>query len=201
MRLAGFGEDYTNERIYERVIGNPMLARMCMFHQKKTAVRRYCLVTRSDKIQKVGGLKGLYLRYCYSLGYLPKYKQNPNRIHYLLKDDLMRLDRLTKEVRLLCKNEIETDDDLKIYRTKVEEKISTLQSERKELRNEVRRQIPEKKREYIKSQIADISKELKRLREEAELCSDIKVRSGDLAQKLDKVRADEERKKEKEMRR
>ena len=38
------------------------------------------------------------LYYCYRLGYLPKYKkQNNARLHYLLKDDLMKLDKITDE--------------------------------------------------------------------------------------------------------
>ena len=59
-------------------------------------------MTREHKICKVGGLYGLYLHYCYKLGYLPRYKkQNPARLHYLLRADLMKLDEITAQVRLL----------------------------------------------------------------------------------------------------
>ena len=58
-------------------------------------------MTREHKIRKVGGLYGLYLHYCYKLGYLPKYqKQNPARLHYLLREDLMKLDQITAQVML-----------------------------------------------------------------------------------------------------
>ena len=74
--------------------------------------RQYRLPTRESKIQKVGGLYGLYLYYCYRLGYLPKHnqkQQNTARLHYLLKDDLMKMDELTKQVTLLGKHQIGTD--------------------------------------------------------------------------------------------
>lgn len=45
--------------------------------------------------RKIGGLRGLYLYYCYKLGILPK-KRQPNyaRLHYLLKDDLIKMDAM-----------------------------------------------------------------------------------------------------------
>lgn len=47
------------------------------FAKETVRVRQYRLPTREHKIKEVGGLYGLYLHYCYKLGYLPKYK---NRI-------------------------------------------------------------------------------------------------------------------------
>lgn len=85
------------------------------FQPKTYIVRQYRLPTREHKIQKVGGLYGLYLYYCYRLGYLPKHnqkQQNTARLHYLLKDDLMKMDELTKQVTLLGKHQIGTDEQL-----------------------------------------------------------------------------------------
>ena len=40
---------------------------------------------------------------------LPKNKkQNYARLHYLLKDDLMKMEAITQETRLLCRNRIDT---------------------------------------------------------------------------------------------
>ena len=64
-------------------------------------------------IKKIGGLRGLYLHYCYQLGILPKNKkQNYARLHYLLKDDLMKMEAIAKETRLLCRNHIDTAQQL-----------------------------------------------------------------------------------------
>lgn len=40
-------------------------------------------MTREHKIRKVGGLYGLYLHYCYKLGYLPRYK-NKTRLGFII---------------------------------------------------------------------------------------------------------------------
>ena len=69
------------------------------------------------KLRKVGGLYGLYLHYCYKLGFLPKYqKQNPARLHYLLREDLMKLDQITAQVRLLGREHISTSEQLFSYK-------------------------------------------------------------------------------------
>ena len=63
--------------------------------------------------KKIGGLRGLYLHYCYRLGILPKSrKQNYARLHYLLKDDLMKMEAISQETRLLCRNRIDTVEQL-----------------------------------------------------------------------------------------
>lgn len=52
-------------------------------------------------------------RNCYKLGILPKNKkQNYARLHYLLKDDLMKMEAIAKETRLLCRNHIDTAQQL-----------------------------------------------------------------------------------------
>lgn len=115
IRTYRLGEEYTKEKILERLIANRDNIVFKPFQPKTYIVRQYRLPTRESKIQKVGGLYGLYLYYCYRLGYLPKHnqkQQNTARLHYLLKDDLMKMDELTKQVTLLGKHQIGTDEQL-----------------------------------------------------------------------------------------
>ena len=87
IRLKNLGEDYTEEAIKRRLTENQGV-RLMPFTNQTVVIRQYRLPTRENKIKKVGGLYGLYLHYCYKLGYLPKYKkQNTARLHYLLKED------------------------------------------------------------------------------------------------------------------
>lgn len=108
IRLARLGEEYTNERIRQRVMENPVTVRFQTFQKSAHKPRQYLLLTRLDRINKKPGLQRLYLRYLYELGYLPRYRQNPNRVHSLLKDDLMRCEKLSQQARLLAKHDIET---------------------------------------------------------------------------------------------
>ena len=129
--------------------------------QKTYIVRQYRLPTRENKIQKVGGLYGLYLYYCYQLGYLPKHnqkQQNTARLHYLLKDDLMKMDELTKQVTLLGKHQIGTDEQLFSYKRSVEDEIKTLTADRTHLRNEIRKvDISDERLSAAKMKISAIS--------------------------------------------
>ena len=174
------------------------------FQPKTYIIRQYRLPTRENKIQKVGGLYGLYLYYCYRLGYLPKYnqkQQNTARLHYLLKDDLMKLDELTKQVTLLGKHQIGTDEQLFSYKRSVEAEIKTLTADRTHLRNEIRKvDISDERLSATKAKISAISERLKELRKEEKLCDGIAKRSGLIADTLSQVRAEEEKSQRKESR-
>lgn len=195
IRLVNLGEDYTNERIIERLRENQSKVILQPFQRETYLPRQYRLQTREHKIRKVGGLYGLYLHYCYKLGYLPRYKkQNTHRLHYLLRDDLMKLDELTAQVRLLGKQGITTSEQLFSYQSKVEEEIKSLTADRKHLRNEIRKvNIDDAMLSAAKEQISVISTRLKELRREARLCDGIAERSGVIRERLDIVLAEEEK--------
>ena len=196
IRLARLGEEYTNQRILERVKENPSSVRLELFQKKTARPKQYVLFTRKDRINHIGGLRGLYLKYCYELGYLPRYRQNPNKVHYLLKDELMKCEKYSKQARLLGKCEIETEKELAFFIEKNEEKLRSLSSERDELRKISRRVMPEEERDKLKKQISEKTSEMKKLREEVKLCKDIETRSGVISEKLEKIRTEEERTKE-----
>lgn len=64
------------------------------FSEPQPQVKVYRVKGSLKNAKKIGGLRGLYLHYCYKLGILPKgRKQNYARLHYLLKDDLMKMQR------------------------------------------------------------------------------------------------------------
>lgn len=195
IRLARLGEEYTNERIIERVLSNPISVRMMDFQPKG---KQYLLITRRDRIKKVGGLKGLYLKYCYELGYLPKYKQNVNRVHPMLKEDLMKCEMFTKQVRLIGKHEIADREDLAFFIASTNEKMEVLKSEREHLRKVIRRAIPEDDKVKTKIRISEISDRLKHLRDELKLAKDIEERSEVMEQRLQRIDVERDKEQRKE---
>ena len=112
IRLMRLGKEYTNERIMQRLSANPESVRFKSFQMPKPLKRQYLLLMRKDRIGKVGGLRGLYLKYCYMLGYLPKYTQDANKVPEILREDLLKCEKYTKQIRLLSKYEIHTDEEL-----------------------------------------------------------------------------------------
>lgn len=112
-RLYKLGEDYTNERITERIRENSYAVKFSRFAEPQKTVQVFRVKGSLKNAKKIGGLRGLYLHYCYRLGILPKSrKQNYARLHYLLKDDLMKMEAISQETRLLCRNRIDTVEQL-----------------------------------------------------------------------------------------
>ena len=69
--------------------------------------------------------------YCYLLGIFPKNRpqQSRKRMHFLLREDLLKLDAITAETRLLIGHRIDTAEQFFCYRDEVNGKIEALTSD------------------------------------------------------------------------
>ena len=191
-RLYKLGEEYTNERIMERITENSYAVKFSRFAEPQRTVRVFRVKGSLKGAKKIGGLRGLYLHYCYKLGILPKNKkQNYARLHYLLKDDLMKMEAISQETRLLCRNRIDTVEQLLSYKGSLETEKTDLLQKRKELYSKSRKTGGGEK-EAIRSQLSDLSKRLSVIRKEVRLCEGIEARNATLKEKLSTIRADEE---------
>ena len=198
-RLYRLGEDYTNERITERIRENSYAVKFAPFAKPQKQVMVYQLKGSLKSARKIGGLRGLYLHYCYRLGILPKRKQqNYAKLHYLLKDDLMKMDAIAKETRLLCRNRIDTAEQLSSYKGSLKFEMSELTEQRKGLYS-LSRKSDGKDKEAVKAQISKITERLKVIRKEVRLCEGIEVRSGVLKEKLQTIQTEEQETKGKEL--
>ena len=198
-RLYKLGEEYTNDRIMERIRENSYAVKFQSFSEPQPQVKVYRVKGSLKNARKIGGLRGLYLHYCYKLGILPKdRKQNYARLHYLLKDDLMKMEAITQETRLLCRNHIDTAEQLCSYKGSLETEMSALLQKRKELYSKSRR-ISGEEKEAVKAELSDISGRLKIIRKEVRMCEGIAARSDTLKEKLQTIRADEHEQQRKEL--
>lgn len=195
IRLVRLGDGYDKEGIMERLRANLLPVRMEAFHPGRGKKRQYHLRTRNDRVRSTGGLRGIYLYYCYRLGYLPKYRQNPNHIHYLLRDDLLKLEHITEEVRFLGENGIETGEQLAGYKKNLTRKMELLTGQRNIHRNVLRRKSASpSQKEEAKEQINKINATLKKIRKEIRLCESIERRSPEMERKLQSVEREEQKK-------
>ncbi len=195
IRVHRMGDDYTRERIFERINEN----RVAVMNGKNKAlsytsyrnVTAYSIYIAKQK----GGLRGLYLHYCYRLGILPKGTQRNNaRLPPQLKDDLMKLDRISKEVRFLYAHKIDATEELCVYKDEVATKIDLLKKERQRLWNASRKVPDGAELKNIKEQIAICSLRLKDLREEVKCADGVLQRSQAIENKLCEIERDEKRK-------
>jgi len=176
-RLArNFGDEYTIEEIKRRILSQKRPHRIpessvCIRkHSHKNLIRK--------KIRRVGGLTGLYLYYQYLLGNIPMSRKGSRRNNFSLKADLAKMDKISKETRLLCRNKIETADELTSFKIRKQTEADTLMEKRDILRRDLRKEPESENIEAIRINIAGITKDLRELRREMRLADDIAVRSG-----------------------
>ena len=193
--MRNFGEDYSLDNIRRRIVSQSRPERKKP--EQKPEILRVRLIGNLKVARKLTGFRALYVHYCYLLGIFPKNRpqQSRKRLHFLLREDLLKLDAITAETRLLIGHRIDTAEQLFCYRDKVSEKITALTEKRKQLykaqRTAAVKSDPEKTAE-VKAQITALSKELAALRKEVVLCNSIAERSGVIQEKIKAVREDEQ---------
>ena len=193
--MRNFGEDYSIEQIRRRLLSQTRAEKKPP--EPPRQVMRVRLLGSLKTARKITGFRALYFHYCYLLGIFPKNKPNKNRrrLHFLLREDLRKLDTITAETRLLVGHRIDTAEQLFSYQSEVKGRIAALTDERKLLyklqRTAAVKTDPEKAAE-IKDRISALSKELAARRREVSLCDDIAERSGVIKEKIKAVREDEQ---------
>lgn len=190
IRIHQLGEAYTRESIERRIYDNDPSVRTERIRQSYRMPNHYNLRRRIDRIMGRSGLEKLYLRYCYELGYLPKYRQNPTRLHAVLKEDLLKCDQYSGQAKLLSKYHVNTDEDLMHLKGMLLDRMSSLTSERDDLRNLIRRNIPACEIDAAKEKTAELTAELKELRRELKVCSQIEERSAHVKENLEIIDRD-----------
>lgn len=203
IRLARLGEDYTNDRIEERVLENPSEVRLMRLQKAEYKNEKYNLPTREHKIKKVGGLKGLYLHYCYKLGYLPKYNQSPVKVHYIYRDDLLKMKQIAEEAKLLMRENISTMDELKGYEEKLTGRLEEKLTERRKIYNQSNQKfLTSEEKDVNTRKLMEINSMVSEIREELKLCKGVEKRSVSIEEKMEREHKEQilQRGKEKQLR-
>lgn len=194
IRIHQLGENYTRESIERRIYENDPSVRTERVRQQYHRSNHYNLRRRIDRIMGRSGLEKLYLRYCYELGYLPKYQQNPTKLHILLKEDLLKCDQYSEQAKLLSKYHVNTDEDLSQLMEKIEEKMQSVSAERDEMRKVSRRNIPIAQIDAARDKVTELTAELRELRKELKVCTQVQERSDHVRENLEII--DRERQRE-----
>lgn len=191
MKLArNLGNEYTYDAICKKIIANTRSIPPEKKGPDKVIVMK--LHGPLNKHRKYKGFRALYFQYCFKLGILPKNKSiSPARLHFLLKEDLAKLDNINKETKLLCTNKIDTSQQLFSYQNQHQEQMNSLISKRKHLRYKLRSVHLEDDKSLLKNEISKLTAEIGKLRKEVILCSNIAERSEVIKGKLRVIKEDE----------
>ena len=187
-----FGEEYSYERICQRILES----RRPLPAGKSGQRKHYQVRVQKGKARKIGGLRGLYLRYCFELGIFPKRKRSPAKTHFLLREDLAKLEQITKEIRLLGTYHIDTESGLFLFREKRKQEIEQLSEKRSSLKRTLRTKAGKEKIEELRGEIAGLTGEIRKMRKEVVLCDRIAERSGIIREKLQAVQRERQEGKE-----
>ena len=192
--MRNFGEEYSIENIRRRILSQYIPEKPLAEPERKTC--HYRMQGSMKTVRKITGFRALYFHYCYKLGIFPKDRpQNRKRLHFLLREDLLKLNNISQEVRLLVRHKIDAAEQLSLYKNGLEVQIEKLSAERKALykkQRTVKCQSDPKLAEAVKKEIDGLTEQLKNLRREVHLCDDIAQRSGVITEKLKAVREDEQ---------
>ena len=196
IRIHQLGSDYTRESIERRIYENDPSVRTERIRQSYRITNHYNLRRRIDRIMGRTGLEKLFLRYCYELGYLPKYRQNPTRLHIVLKEDLLKCDQYSEQAKLLSKYRVNTDEDLSILMERIGARMKELSSERDELRLTAKRVLPTAETDKAREDAKKLTHAIRELRHEAKVCREVQERTGHVRENLEIIDRDRQREKE-----
>ena len=195
IKLArNFGEGYTMEAIRKRILTQTVKQTGRQMRKNPHIVRVH---GNTRPAKKIGGLRGLYLHYCFLLGILPANTPvSPKQVHMLFREDLIKLDTISKETTLLCRYRIDTAEQLFSLKEKLQKKMEELTDTRKHLRCRKRSIHDEGRRSEITKEITDLTKQIGKLKKEVTFCDGIAARSGVIKEKIKTVRQEMQKGKE-----
>lgn len=172
-RLYKLGKGYSLDEIRDRIWQNQY--KHYPFSDIRY-VKKYRYKGDQKKHRKITGLRALYFRYCYELKIIVKHPFLKKRVSFLLREDIVKLDKLNEDIRFLGKYGIETMVDLDRSKESKMEEIEFLKQERKLAdpnRNE------------------EIKKELAQLRKDIRICDRIAERSIAIQEKRKEIKEKE----------
>ena len=191
--VRSFGEDYTIENIKKRIL-----------EEKETRVpfiknyyrKVYFPFKKRHKRAKAKGFIALYYHYCYLLKVFPN-NVPQQQLPASIRADVAIIEQLSNEARFLSDNRITTITELKDYIDENNFKIRVLLDKRERLWAKRKVIKNEEQRKGICNEISKCTEELIKLRKEAELCNDIKIRTQKIDENLNELDIQEKQEKEK----
>jgi len=202
IKLArAFGEEYTIERIRERIIETPIPQRKKAYNPR--AARRVRLAKGKLKTRrKMTGLRALYFYYLYRLGVFSKKKPEPpkpkpkssKQVYFLYREQIRSIRKISEEAQFLARNRIDTIKQLDAHNASSSKAMDGLIEQRQQLRNRIRHMDDKEEKAAAWEGVRALSAQIKPLRKEVRLCSNIERRSCTIQEAIRKERGHSETK-------
>lgn len=169
VRIDSLGEQYTQEKIRQRLIDNQKDITLYAIRIPKRFTPLMELQYELKRAQRMDGMQ-LAFELIIELWKLMTGnnidKSSPKPLSPTLRREVQRLDQTLKEYKLLCENQIDSAEELVSFIEKKSADISVWESKRQKIYNRIRRPKSDEEKEQNKAAARKISTKLKPLREE-----------------------------------
>ena len=169
VRLDSLGEQYTLEKIRQRLIDNQKDITLYAIRIPKRFTLLMELRLALKKAQRMDGMQlafALIIELWRLITGNNIEPSSPKPLSPALRQEVRKLEQTLKEYKLLCENQIDSAQGLVSFIEKKSTDISDLESERQKIYNHIRRPKSEEEKELNKAVAREISAKLKPLRKE-----------------------------------
>lgn len=192
VRIDSLGEQYTQEKIRERLILNQKDITLYAGRIPKRFAPLMELQLEFKKAQRMDEIQlafALIIELWKLITGNNIDKSSPKPLSPSIRREVQRLDQTMKEYRLLCENQIDSAQELVSFIEKKSADISALESKRQKIYNRIRRPKSEEGKEQDKAAAREISAKLKPLRKELKTAQSITERYPHILELLETERA------------
>ncbi len=190
VRLYRLGEDYDLPAIRERTEANRQRYACDFSYQryKPTPVqrirpKRFRLNGSFSTVKKIGGLRGLYLHYCYCLGIIPKCSRH-KPLSPELREECRRLDAYSRQTQLVCREKLDAVEDVQAFIDGRKDELDRLQAARQKCYNRLRRCDDRMEIAAIKAERDKLTAMMALCRRDIKTAGEVLSRSGKLKENL-----------------
>lgn len=179
VRMYRLGENYTPEYISKKVNENPYQYQqkyMAIIHPKKKVYKKAKYKGSFEFVSAVSlTLELIFLTLFYLMGYRKIATQNKSYtpLSPEMKEEVRKLQRYSNQVRLVCKENLKTLDDVKIFISKTNDEMRDYIALRQKYRNKLRNCKDENLIKEYKSKISDCSFIIKKYRYDLKVANQI----------------------------
>lgn len=183
--LRAFGEDYSLDRIRERIETERYKIKQYIGRNFKKEEPPFFSLENSSLYKK-------YIHYCYLLKIYPR-KYPHKWVSPEIRAEVKRMDMLSDEMKLLVKNNIKTNEQFFIYQRVVNNELNSLVDYRNKLWYQYRNCDDDSEKNNILNKIDELSPKIKKIRKEVVLCRDIELRTPKMEENLTEYEKEQKR--------
>ena len=183
-----FGEEYSLQNIKEKIYD--WNRTRVPFPEARAIDRKYKYSLKNKtklrdiKKPKITGIRALYFHYCYLLKVYPKKKHKMSKE---LREEVKKMNMISKEAVFLSKNNIKTDKELASIKESINIEIKELKSRRYKLYKMKSKVKSNDEIEKIESELDEIRAKIKVLNEQIRFIEDIESRIPKMKEELQKT--------------